>query len=162
MYYNRYQDVLAQINHENAMAEQIRQFNQEYEMRVKEYEEGIRQFNEEIARLKEKDEKEYQLQIQELELKKKQLQEEKRQFDAQMALAQAQQSSPGPYVPPTEPFNGNSTTDAFINSFVSVSDKNRYGVSDAQYEQYFVNKLEDSNLSDAEEKYLADYYGFTL
>lgn len=27
IYYNRYQDVLAQINHENAMAEQIRQYN---------------------------------------------------------------------------------------------------------------------------------------
>jgi hypothetical protein len=30
MYYNRYQDVLAQINHENSMAEQIRQFNLQY------------------------------------------------------------------------------------------------------------------------------------
>jgi hypothetical protein len=163
MYYNRYQDVLAQINHENAMAEQIRQFNQEYEMRVKEYEEGIRQFNEEIARLKEKDEKEYQLQIQELELKKKQLQEEKRQFDAQMALAQASSSGGGGGGGGGgDEFTGSAATDAFINNFVSVSDKNRYGVSDAQYEQYFVNKLEDSNLSDAEEKYLADYYGFTL
>ena len=107
-YYNRYLDVLNQINHENAMAEEIRQyeqnyalqkqqfeetirqFNQNYELSVKQYEEGIRQFEIEIARLKEKDAKEYQLQIQELELKKQQLEEEKRQFEESQKLKREQ------------------------------------------------------------------------
>jgi hypothetical protein len=92
MYYNRYQDVLEQINHENQMAEQVRQFNLNYEQKVKEYEEGIRQFNEEIARLKKKDEEEHALAIQELELKKQQLEEEKRQFDQQMAASKKKSS----------------------------------------------------------------------
>lgn len=108
MYWNRYQDVLNQINTENAMAEEIRQFNQnyelqtkqfeesvrqfemEYEQRIKEYDEGIRQFNEEIARLKKKDEQEYKLQIQQLELQKQQLEEEKRQANLSYSVQQAQ------------------------------------------------------------------------
>ena len=90
MYWNRYQDVLGQINTENALAENIRQFNQNYELQVKEYNEQIRQFNEEIARLKKKDEQEYQLQIQELELKKQQAEEEKRQWEEEMKLAREQ------------------------------------------------------------------------
>ena len=78
MYYQRYQDTLEQINYENKMAEEIRQFNLEYN-------EKVRQFNEEIARLKKKDEQEYQMEIKQLELQKQKLAEEKRQFDAQMA-----------------------------------------------------------------------------
>jgi len=105
-YYNRYLDVLNQINTENAMAEdqrqfnlnyemqnkqlaeEIRQFNQSYNLQVKEYEEGIRQFNEEIARLKKKDAQEYELEIKNLEFKKRQLEEEKRQFDKSYELQQ--------------------------------------------------------------------------
>ena len=106
MYYNRYQDVLDQINQENALNEQIRQFNETYALQVKEYEEGIRQFNEEIARLKKKDEEDYKMQIEELELKKQQLEEEKRQFDEQMALKAASTGGGGggggSYVPTVE------------------------------------------------------------
>lgn len=36
-YYGRYQDVLAQMNTENALAEQIRQFNKNYNLAYKEY-----------------------------------------------------------------------------------------------------------------------------
>lgn len=108
MYYQRYQDVLAQINHENAMAEEIRQFNQNYELqmkqynesirqfnqeyalREKEYKESIRQFNEEIARLKKKDEQEYQMEIENLELKKKQLEQEQKQWEQEQKLKKAQ------------------------------------------------------------------------
>ena len=61
MYYGRYQDVLNQINTENAMAEEIRQFNQNYDLQLKQYNESIRQFEIEIERLKKKDEQEYQL-----------------------------------------------------------------------------------------------------
>ena len=107
-YYNRYLDVLNQINTENALAEEvrqynqtydlqvkqynesIRQFNQEYSLRVKEYNESIRQFNEEIARLKKKDDQEAKMQAQELELKKKQVEQEQKQWEAEMKLKQAQ------------------------------------------------------------------------
>ena len=106
-YWGRYQDVLNQINTENALEEQVRQYNQTYELQVKEYEESvrqfnqnyefkvkefneqIRQFNEEIDRLKKKDAQEYKLQIQELELKKQQAEEAKRQFEEEQKLEKA-------------------------------------------------------------------------
>lgn len=94
VYYQRYQDVLAQINHENAMAEEIRQFNLEYN-------EKIRQFNEEIARLKANDEKEYQLEIKNLELQKQKLAEEKRQFDAQMEYQKSKDTTKSSSIPKT-------------------------------------------------------------
>ena len=107
-YYNRYQDVLEQINYENAFAEEIRQYNQNYElqrkqfeeeirqfnksydMQVKQFNESIRQFNEEIARLKKKDEQEYKLQIQQLELEKQKAEEAKRQFEIEMEFKREQ------------------------------------------------------------------------
>ena len=49
MYYNRYQDVLAQINHENAMAEQIRQFNENKALEQQKLAEQKRQFNAQLA-----------------------------------------------------------------------------------------------------------------
>jgi hypothetical protein len=103
-YYGRYMDVLNQINQENALAEEqrqfnqnyalsmqqmqeeIRQYNQSYSLQVKEYEEGIRQFNEEIARLKAKDKQEHQREIQQLELQKKQYELEKQQIAEQKEL----------------------------------------------------------------------------
>ena len=65
-YYSRYMDVLNQINTENALTEEIRQYNQNYELQVKQYNESIRQFNEEIARLKKKDDLEAKMQAEEL------------------------------------------------------------------------------------------------
>ena len=119
MYYNRYLDVLNQINTENAMAEDIRQyeqnyafsvqqfneevrqfnqqyaesvrqFNQEYDLKQKEYQEGIRQFNEEIARLKKKDAQEYEMEIANLELNKKKLEQDQKQWEKEMELKQQQ------------------------------------------------------------------------
>ncbi len=49
MYYNRYQDVLQQINHENALAEQIRQFNENKAMEQQKLAEQQRQFNAQLA-----------------------------------------------------------------------------------------------------------------
>ncbi len=84
-YYNRWQDVVNQMNTENAMAEQVRQYNeaqkleyaqlneqakqfeQEYKLKVKQYEEEIRQFN-----------KDYDLKV-------KQYKESIRQFDLELA-----------------------------------------------------------------------------
>lgn len=101
MYYNRYQDVLQQINTENAMAEEIRQFNQDYQLRVdqfnkeydqrlREFDEQIRQFNEEMARIKKKDEQEHQLELEKLELAKQEAQRAKAQFQQEMAFKEKQ------------------------------------------------------------------------
>lgn len=101
-YHSRWQDVLAQMNEENALAENIRQYNEsmemerqqmqiaqeqwnaEYDLKQREYEESIRQFEAELARLKKNDSKANQLAIKELELKKQQLQQEQKQWEAQM------------------------------------------------------------------------------
>jgi hypothetical protein len=87
--------VLNQINTENAMAEQIRQYNQDYALKQKEYNEGIRQFNEELKRLKEQDKKANELEIKKLELQKKQLEEEKRQFNESLKASKAASSGGG-------------------------------------------------------------------
>ena len=73
-YYSRYQDVLKQMNTENTMKEQIRQYNQNFAQQEKEYQEGIRQFNTQMEYYKQKDAKEYAYKI-------KQLEEQKRQFE---------------------------------------------------------------------------------
>jgi TolA-binding protein len=65
MYYNRYQDVLQQINHENSMAEQIRQFNENKAMEQAKLAEQQRQFNAQLA-------------------------EEKRQYDTTLAWQKSQ------------------------------------------------------------------------
>lgn len=107
-YYNRYMDVLNQINHENAMAEEIRQYEQNYQLQVKqldesirqfnqnydlkkqEFAESIRQFNEEIARLKKKDDEEAKRAAEELALKKKQVEQAQKQWEAEMAIQREQ------------------------------------------------------------------------
>ncbi|MBP3920834.1 MAG: hypothetical protein J6D28_04640 [Bacilli bacterium] len=107
-YYGRYQDVLQQMNTENAMAEQvrqyneslamqkqqfqeqIRQYNQSYELDIKKYNESIRQFNEEIARLKAQDAAENAYKIKQLEQQKAQLAEQKRQADLDYKVKQQQ------------------------------------------------------------------------
>jgi hypothetical protein len=75
MYYNRYQDVLQQINHENALAEEVRQFNENKAMEQQKLQEQIRQYNESKAFEREK------------------LAEQKRQFDAELAEEQRQYNS---------------------------------------------------------------------
>lgn len=48
-YYSRYQDVLAQINHENALAEQVRQYNESMAFQKQQLAEEQRQFNATLA-----------------------------------------------------------------------------------------------------------------
>lgn len=93
-YYNRYQDVLEQMNTENALAEQIRQYEQNYALQVKEYEESIRQFNLEIERLRAKDKAEAEAEARQLELQKQQLEQQKKEADReyQLQLQQLQNS----------------------------------------------------------------------
>lgn len=108
MYYNRYQDVLNQMNQENALAEEVRQYNeslqmqreqlkeeirqyeQSYALQVKQFDESIRQFDAEMARLKKKDAEEYALEIQQLELQKKQAQQAQAQWEKEYQLKKAQ------------------------------------------------------------------------
>ena len=110
-YYARYQDVLNQMNTENALAEEIRQYNESlklqkeqlaeeirqyeksYSLEVKKFNEQIRQFDEEMARLKAKDAREHALELQRLELQKQQLEQQKAQADReyQLKLSQMQQ-----------------------------------------------------------------------
>ena len=87
-YYNRYQDVLNQINTENAMAEQIRQYNEQQALEKKKYEEDVRQYN---ASLKEQ-QRQYN---QTYALQQKQLEEEKRQFNESLKASKAASSGGG-------------------------------------------------------------------
>lgn len=48
-YYQRYQDVLSQINTENSMAEQIRQYNETMKFNKAKQKEEVRQYNESLA-----------------------------------------------------------------------------------------------------------------
>lgn len=103
-YHSRYQDVLNQINTENSMAEQVRQYNeslalekqqfteqkrqfeQEYAMQKQQFNEDIRQFNTQIAYYKEKDAKEYALKIKQLEEEKKQREIAQKQWEKEYSL----------------------------------------------------------------------------
>lgn len=85
-YSNEYQNVLNQMNTENALAESVRQANmqqdnwqKEYEQTIAEYNEGIRQFNEQIKLEREKMTAEAEQKAKELELARDQLEEDKRQ-----------------------------------------------------------------------------------
>jgi hypothetical protein len=151
-YYNRYQDVLQQINTENAMAEEIRQFNQnyqlqveqfnkEYDLEMRKFDEQIRQFNEEIARLKKKDEQEYKLEIERLELQKKQVQQQQAQFEAEMAFKEkqlaeqkrqfdAQQAAKTTY---TTSKSGSSGTSSITKSSSNTSTKKTYTQARNEY-----------------------------
>lgn len=134
MYYQRWQDVLNQINTENAMAEDIRQYEQNYALQVKEFEEQIRQYEEEIERLKKNDERDYQLQIEELELKKQQLEEEKRQFDTEYELATSKSGGSG--------YSGGFTDGSVITKTEEESDKKKTKTQAAQAEATTYNALD--------------------
>ena len=74
MYHSQYQDVLKQINTENALQEEVRQYNANYSLQQQQLQEEVRQFNEQLA------------------LQNAQLAEEKRQFDASMAAKSSSSS----------------------------------------------------------------------
>ena len=95
MYYSRWQDVLQQQNTENAMAEEVRQFNENKELEIQKMNEQIRQFDLELARLKAKDTQEAKYQAQQLQLQRDQLAEEKRQFNASLKAAKSSSGGGG-------------------------------------------------------------------
>ena len=131
MYYNRYQDVLNQMNQENALAEEVRQYNenmafqkeqlkveirqyeQSYKLEVDKYNESIRQFNEEMDRLRRKDAQEYQLELQRLELQKQQIQNAKAQADREYQLRMQELNNK------YNSYSNTSSLDAYTRSSVS-------------------------------------------
>lgn len=74
-YYGRWQDVLSQINQENALAEEIRRYN-----------ENLKLQQQELTYQKQQDERNYQLQL-------KQLAEEQRQFNESLYASTSSSSS---------------------------------------------------------------------
>lgn len=89
-YSNEWQNVLNQMNTENALAEQVRQANiqqaqweKEYQQKIAEFEEQKRQFDVEIERLKAQDEAEAQYKAQQLELAKREVQLAEDKFKAE-------------------------------------------------------------------------------
>lgn len=93
LYTEKWQNVLNQVNTENALAEQIREFNADYELKEKQFQETIRQFDIEIKRLKAKDAAENAAQIRSLELQEAKLKEEHDQWVAEMELTKKQLES---------------------------------------------------------------------
>jgi hypothetical protein len=87
-YHNYYQDVLNQINTENAMAEQIRQFNEQQALEKKKYDEDVRQYN---ATFKEQ-QRQYN---QTYALQQKQFEEDKRQFNESLKASKTSSSGGG-------------------------------------------------------------------
>ena len=107
-YHDRYLAVLNQMNTENALAEEVRQYNenlalererlaeqirqyeQSYALQLQQYNEQVRQFDAEMARLEAQDKKENEYKIKQLELQKQQLQQEQSQWEKEYKLAQAE------------------------------------------------------------------------
>lgn len=88
-YSNEYQNVLNQMNTENAMAENVRQFNeqqalekQKLEQTITEFKEQIRQWEIEMERLKKLDKEEADRKQQEIYLAKRQMQLAEDEFNA--------------------------------------------------------------------------------
>lgn len=180
-YYSRYQDVLAQMNSENALAEQIRQYNQSYEMQVQEYNEQIRQFNEQMAYYREKDAKAYAMEIKQLELqreelqqrkkeaaqdyeiRKAQLEEERRQYNKSYSLKQQEQKQQPMYTDTTSNVNQNKINSAVktieaVRKTLGVTPLTKKSTEKATRDM--IAQMYNSNkINQAEMEYLAEKYG---
>ena len=143
-YYNRYQDVLNQINTENAMAEQIRQYNEQQALEKKKYEEDVRQYN---ASLKEQ-QRQYN---QTYALQQKQFEEEKRQFNASLAASKAASSSSG---------GGSSRSYSSGGSSSKSSSKSSGSSSISKSKSSSSNKISTSYYSGSINKDVAKYGAF--
>lgn len=107
-YYSRYQDRINQINTENAMAEQVRQYNQSHQLEIDKFKEDQRQYNKSFKEnqrqyntsLKEQQRqfnKNYKLDVKEYNLKVKQYNESIRQFDVEIKRLKAQDKKDNAY-----------------------------------------------------------------
>lgn len=107
-YYNRWQNVLNQMNQENQFAESVRQYNQNYELQQKQFNEEVRQFeqsydlqmkqfNEDIRQFtsqmnyyREKDAQAYALEIKQLEHQRAELEQRKKEAANDYAIKKQQ------------------------------------------------------------------------
>lgn len=107
-YYNRWQNVLNQMNQENQFAESIRQYNQNYELQQKQFaeevrqfeqsyalqmqqfDEDIRQFTEQMKYYREKDAQAYALELKQLEQQRAELQQRKQEAANDYAIKKQQ------------------------------------------------------------------------
>ena len=107
-YYNRWQNVLNQMNQENQFAESVRQYNQNYELQQKQFneevrqfeqsyalqmqqfDEDIRQFTEQMKYYREKDAQAYALELKQLEQQRAELQQRKQEAANDYALRKQQ------------------------------------------------------------------------
>lgn len=84
-YYNRYLDVLNQINHENALAEEVRQYEQNFAEDVRQYEqsfaEDVRQYEQNYAFQQEQFAEEIRQYNEQYQLEIKQMDEQIRQYN---------------------------------------------------------------------------------
>lgn len=119
MYHSQYQDVLKQINTENALQEEVRQYNANYSLQQQQLKEEVRQFNEQLARQKAKD-------AQDKALAQAQLAEEKRQFDASMA-AKNSSSGGSSSIKKSSSSGGSSSSSSSVNKSSSSSNTTQGG-----------------------------------
>lgn len=107
-YYNRWQNVLNQMNQENQFAESVRQYNQNYELQQKQFneevrqfeqsyalqmqqfDEDIRQFTEQMKYYREKDAQAYALELKQLEQQRAELQQRKQEAANDYAIKKQQ------------------------------------------------------------------------
>lgn len=165
MYYNRYMDVLNQINQEKAFAEEIRQYNEsmqlqreqlaeqqrqfqlEYDQRLIEYNTQIEQFDREMKRLEAQDKAENEYKLQQLELQKQEAERAKIQWEQEMALKKQQleqqqqevETKKQPEISETETTVKQGSTMSGKTTTKAPSSIDGYGNVTKTYETYYVN-----------------------
>lgn len=96
-YYARYQDVLAQMNQENALAEEVRQYNENLALQKEQMQEEIRQYEQNYALQKQQLQEEIRQFNQSYALQEKQYEEGIRQFDEEIARLKEQDKKENEY-----------------------------------------------------------------
>lgn len=109
-YYQRYQNVLQQINTENALAEQIRQYNKDYKLKEKQLAEQKRQHQETLAEQKRQH--------------NETLAEQKRQFNATQAKKSSSGGSSRTYISSGGSAKNTKSTSSAKNTKKTTSAKN--------------------------------------
>ena len=145
-YHDRYLAVLNQMNTENALAEEVRQYNenlalqreqlaeeirqyeQSYALQVQQYNEQVRQFDAEMARLKAQDAKENEYKIQQLELQKQQVAAEQSQWEKEYELKKAQLAEE------QRQFDKSYKASTSSSGSASISQSKAYAVNTAYYQ----------------------------
>ena len=169
-YYNRYQDVLGQINTENALAEEVRQYNATLAEQKRQHNEtlaeDIRQYNSTLAFQKAQEAENIRQYNKTLDLQKSQLAEEIRQYNETIALqksqaAQEQSNWEKEYELSKKKINSSSSTSgnsgkSSSSSSTTLSDtssKSSKGTSNATLKQNIeVSSVSNTKLSSAGEK----------